>query len=116
MAKHDIYMIRFGSTDLERTKAFYKGVFKWEMNELSDEILGFTTPNGFGGVFVLESSLDPGNSVHVSVEVPEFESYSKKIKEFGGDVPGEPTDFLNYGSGLRIADPDGNILGLWRRE
>ncbi len=116
MAKHEIYMIRFGSTDLKRTQAFYAGVFGWEMNELSDEIVGFTTPNGFGGAFVLESSVDCGNSVQVTVEVPEFASYREKIERLGGQVPGEPTDFLGYGSGLTFFDPDGNRLGLWRRE
>ena len=115
MAKHDIYMIRLGSTDLKRTQAFYEKLFGWEMNDLSDEILGFTTPNGFGGVFVIEPSVDPGNSVHVSVEVPEFDAYRDKIIELGGQVPGEPATFPGYGSGLTFFDPDGNRLGLWKR-
>lgn len=114
MSQHEIAMIRLASTDFERTKNFYQSLFDWEMHDISDDFLGFSTPGELGGGFLRMNRVEPGNSAVLHIEVVEFERYADKVAELGGKVLGDMEEVPGYGSFLPITDPDGNHLTLWR--
>lgn len=49
MAKHAFCHIEWSSTDLERSKTFYGGLFAWKFEPWGEDYLTFTAPEGPGG-------------------------------------------------------------------
>jgi len=84
------------------------------MHDVSEDLLGFSTPGDLGGGFLRMKTVEPGNSAVLHVEVLEFESYTDKVTQLGGKVLSDIEEIPGYGIFLPITDPDGNHLTLWR--
>ena len=115
MAKHSFCHIEWSSTDLERSKTFYAGLFDWKFESWGEGgYLIFTPPEGPGGGIMKADTVTPGASPVVYVEVNEIEPYLEKTKELGGEVAVPKTEIPTMGWFAHLTDPDGNLVGLYQ--
>jgi len=113
MTKHAVGHVEFSATDLERSRAFYQGLFEWSFRSFGDEYLFFEGPGGLAGGLMKVKQVHPGQSSIVYIEVDELEPYLEKVGALGGSVVNDRTPVADMGSFAHIADPDGNVVGLW---
>lgn len=114
MAKHSICHVEWTSTDLERTKAFFSGLFEWKWKAWGTEYLIFSPPEGVGGGIMKVEEVKPGESPSVYIDVEEIEPYLEKVKDLGGGVAVPKTEIPGAGWFAHLTDPDGNIVGLFK--
>ena len=114
MAKHSLCHFEWSSTDLERTKNFFNGLFGWEFQSWDEEYLLFNPPEGPGGGIFKVDKVEPGKSPYIYIEVDEIEPYLEKVKNLGGGVEVPKTEIQKTGWYAHVLDPDGNIIGLFQ--
>jgi predicted enzyme related to lactoylglutathione lyase len=114
MATHSISKITLRSTDFVRTERFYRELFGWKFHQYSDTYLGFEPPSGIDGGFQRRESFTQGDSYLLYIQVEEFESYLNRIPELGGSSTGDIEVVSDSSEYVRVYDPDGNRLALWR--
>jgi uncharacterized protein len=114
MSLHAIVKITLRSTDFERTRRFYGELFGWKFRQHSPTYLGFEPPSGIDGGFQRVDSLNQGDSYLLYILVDEFESYLRRLPDLGGSSAAEVEIVPGYGEYVRLYDPDGNRLALWR--
>jgi predicted enzyme related to lactoylglutathione lyase len=114
MDTHTIIKITLRSTDFERTRRFYNGLFGWKFRQHSPTYLGFEPPSGIDGGFQKVDSFSPGDSFLIYILVDEFESYLSRIPELQGSSTEEVEVVTGHGEYVRFYDPDGNRLALWK--
>jgi predicted enzyme related to lactoylglutathione lyase len=111
---HNILKITLRSSDFARTERFYSELFDWKFHQYSTTYLGFEPPSGIGGGFQRRDSFTQGDSYLLYIVVDEFASYLRRIPELGGQTSGEVEVVSDSESYVRVYDPDGNRLALWR--
>ena len=114
MELHSISRITLRSTDFSRTERFYHELFGWKFHRHSDTYLGFEPPSGIDGGFQRRDTFTQGDSYLLYILVDEFESYLLRIPELGGSSTGEIEAVSESSQYVRVFDPDGNRLALWR--
>ena len=114
MDLHSISKITLRSRDFARTERFYHELFGWKFHQYSATYMGFEPPSGISGGFQRRDSFIQGDSYLLYIEVDEFESYLHQIPELGGYSTGEVEVVSESSAYVRIYDPDGNRLALWR--
>ena len=108
--------------DLESAKKFYS-IFNWEINEIPgmDYISVRTTPvndhqmpikPGAINGGMMKKSKDFKHPV-IAIQVDSVDEYQKKVISKGGKVVMPKIEIPNMGYYAYIADPEGNVLGLW---
>jgi len=112
MACNTVCHVEFDSTDLERSKRFYEGLFGWKFRQFSDSMLAFGTDEGHVGGLEKVDSVTPGRSPSVWFQVDDIESYLTKVTGLGGQILRPKTDLPHVGWSAQAADPDGNPVGL----
>ncbi len=109
----------FFSTDIEKSKAFYTGLFDWTYEDM---------PTGEGRpdytMFSLEGKYVAGGSPTFDPNMPSFwssyitvenvEAMAKKAQELGGKITMPPMDVLDSGRMATITDPTGAMVSLWQ--
>ncbi len=113
MNANSICHVEWSSTDLERTKAFLWGLFGWEFQTFTPDYMLFTTPSGPGGGISEVKEVRAGTSPVVYVAVEAIQPYLEEAVELGGGVAASRTEIPGMGWFAHIADPDGNIIGLF---
>jgi hypothetical protein len=114
MSLHSISKITLRSSDFARTERFYGELFGWKFYQYSETYLGFEPPSGIDGGFQRRDEFSQGDSYLIYIAVDEFESYLQRIPELGGHTAGEVEVVSETSAYVRIYDPDGNRLALWR--
>lgn len=114
MSIHSISKITLRSSDFGRTERFYSELFGWKFHQYSETYLGFEPPSGIEGGFQRRDSFTQGDSYLIYILVDEFESYLRRIPELGGRTDGEIEVVSDTSAYVRVYDPDGNRLALWR--
>jgi predicted enzyme related to lactoylglutathione lyase len=114
MAKNKIGHIEWGSTDLDRSKDFFKGLFDWEFREWNADYYFFNPGEGPGGGFMKVEKVDSGNSGVAYIEVEDIDSTLTQVRKLGGGVTMERTEIPEMGWYAQFTDPDGNVIGLWQ--
>jgi len=112
MAKNTFCHIEFSCTDLKKSQAFYEGMFEWTFRSFGDEMVVFGTGEQHLGGLQKVSSVTPGNSPSVWVEVDDLDAYTAKAAKLGGKVLSEKHPVPNVGFSAMVADPDGNNVGM----
>ena len=108
------------STDLNKSRAFYTGLFGWEFTSvkgyenLAAEIVLGGKP--FGTLRKSEGQITPYDGV-VYIQVKDLTASCAKAKELGGMiVPGFPFDLAdNRGAIALVIDPVGHPIGMYSR-
>jgi len=114
MSSHSILKVTLRSRDFVRTERFYSELFDWKFHQYSPTYLGFEPPSGIGGGFQRRDSFTQGDSYLLYIVVDEFESYLRRIAELGGHSDGNVEVVSPESEYVRVYDPDGNRLALWR--
>jgi len=114
MGIHSISRITLRSRDFARTERFYHELFGWNFVQYSPTYLGFEPPSGIGGGFQRRDSFDQGDSYLLYILVDEFESYRQRIPELGGQCAEKVEVVSESSQYIRVYDPDGNRLALWK--
>jgi len=114
MALNSITKITLRSQDFARTERFYRELFGWKFHQYSETYLGFEPPAGIDGGFQRRDDFEQGESYLIYIAVDEFESYLQRIPELGGHTTGAIEVVSESAAYVRIYDPDGNRLALWR--
>ena len=116
MDVNSISKITLRSTDFARTERFYHELFGWKFQQYSSTYLGFEPPSGVSGGFQRRHSFSQGDSYLIYILVEEFESYLRRIPELGGQCAEEVEVVSENSQYIRVYDPDGNRLALWKNK
>ena len=111
--------------DGDRARAFYSGVFGWQLMEMpemkytlvttgpSDMETGPTEPGFINGGMFERSDDFPGKGPNIVIDVASIEEASKKIEEAGGKVVQDKMAVGDMGFAAYFTDTEGNLMGLW---
>jgi predicted enzyme related to lactoylglutathione lyase len=110
---NSIVHFEIGCKDKPATQAFYTQLFDWKIDD------GMPSYIHTGGEHAITGHLnslghEPHNYTVVYVHVDDVPAYMKKAIELGGKVL-VPEIPIPTGSFAWIADPEGTIVGLFRR-
>lgn len=109
-----ICYIEIPSTDLSRSASFYQKVFAWKIRKRGDGATAFDDGVGqVSGTWVTGRPSSPSPGFLIYVMVDDIPATLESIVRNGGTVvnlPGVDAPEMT----ARFADPDGNVLGLYR--
>ena len=105
-----------GCRDSARTAGFYSQLFDWQTQTQGPATMISTgSPEGIGG-HITTLGHEPHNFVTFYVDVDDLQAYLDKAQTLGGKTLVPPVTIPGQGSFAWLADPDGNIVGLWKAE
>ena len=112
--------------DVERAKAFYGGVFGWQLQTsqvgegeytsvittpVDPQTYAPTEPGAINGGMMQRSEETP--SPVITIGVDDIEQALKEIEANGGTAITPRTPIPDLGAFAYFKDPDGNVMGLW---
>jgi predicted enzyme related to lactoylglutathione lyase len=111
-----IVHVEFPSADFARTGAFYAQLFGWQTQQNGTATyMKFDGDAGPSGGWVRADSVQsPGPIPYVAVE--DLAKVLDKVEKAGGRVLVRSMAFAGGGEVALVGDPDGNVVGLWRRK
>jgi predicted enzyme related to lactoylglutathione lyase len=104
--------VEFWAEDLERTKTFYRTVFRWEFTDYGPDYTSFDDGRLTGGFRRGDAS--PGGPLVVIYAV-DLEAMQAEIEHAGGTIV-EPIFSFPGGRRFHFRDPNGNELAVWSEE
>jgi uncharacterized protein len=111
-----IVHIEFKSADFARTSAFYSRLFDWktEQNASASYMKMDSTGGPSGGWVRADLVQSPGPIAYLVVD--DLAAKLDEVEKAGGRVLVRSLPFAGGGEVGLFADPDGNVLGLWKRK
>jgi predicted enzyme related to lactoylglutathione lyase len=111
-----IVHLEFKSADFDRTAAFYAKLFDWRTEKnASSSYMKLDSSDGPSGGWVRADLVQaPGPIAYLTVD--DLAAKLAEVEEAGGRVLVRSLPFAGGGEVGLFADPDGNVLGLWRRK
>jgi predicted enzyme related to lactoylglutathione lyase len=111
-----IVHIEFSSADFPRTAAFYGELFGWQTQQnAAATYMKFDGADGPSGGWVRSDMVQsPGPIPYLTVA--DLGSTLDKVEAAGGRIIARRMPFAGGGEVGLVADPDGNVLGLWMRK
>ena len=104
------------ATDLDKGKAFYSGLFGWEIPEGSEKTAFYSNAalkgKSVAGIYLQEKGMPSFWTTYIIVE--NVDDVAKKVKDAGGQVVMAPMDVMDYGRMAVLADPAGAVFGVWQ--
>jgi predicted enzyme related to lactoylglutathione lyase len=104
------------SGDYKKAQAFYQQVFDWKIQEHEGMPYALVAPEGEGsiggGIGATQEGQGPSITFYVSVD--DLQAYLDKAEAAGGKAVMPPTPIPGVGSCAMFADPDGNVIGLFK--
>jgi len=111
-----IVHIEFASADFERTAAFYGQLFGWETQQnATASYMKFDGADGPSGGWVRADMVQSPGPIPYLV-VADLAATMEKVEKAGGRVIARRMTFAGGGDVGLVADPDGNVLGLWMKK
>jgi len=114
MGRPVIYF-EIGCRDAAKTEQFYSKLFDWQTSQNGPAVTINTGAAGGIGGHITSLGHEPHNYVTFYVQVDDLDAYLAKATALGGRKLVGPVH-LPTGSFAWMADPDGNIIGLWKGE
>jgi predicted enzyme related to lactoylglutathione lyase len=110
---HPVVHFEIGCRDAAKTQQFYTRMFDWKMQAAGPAVMiDAGGPGGIGG-HITALGHEPHNYVTVYVQVDDPKAYLEKAAALGGKTLVPPVE-IPTGTFAWMADPDGNIVGLWK--
>jgi predicted enzyme related to lactoylglutathione lyase len=108
-----------------RAKKFYQDVFGWQIFKAPDMDYNMVTtvetdqqtmtPKTPGAINGGLTRKDPtGTHPVIVIDVPDVDFHLKQIEGAGGKVIMPKIDIGDFGSYARVADTEGNTIGIWQ--
>jgi len=112
----EIVHIEFKSANFTRTAEFYARLFDWQTEQNgAGSYMKLNGSGGPSGGWVRADLVQsPGPIAYLSVE--DLEKTLNEVEAAGGRILVRSQPFAGGGEIALFADPDGNVLGLWRRK
>jgi predicted enzyme related to lactoylglutathione lyase len=112
----EIIHIEFKSANFARTSEFYAKVFDWQMEQnASASYMKLSGTGGPSSGWVRADLVQsPGPIAYLPVD--DLEATLNEVERAGGRVLVRSLPFAGGGEIGLFADPDGNVLGLWKRK
>jgi uncharacterized protein len=108
----------FWSEDPDRTSRFYQEVFDWQIRTLPDLNYHLVETGGTGGINggIMKPQRGPWPSkLAFYIDVDDLDAYGKRIRDAGGKIIVDKMDVPGVGQLSLFEDPDGRVLGMWKR-
>lgn len=104
-----------GCRDKAKVSAFYAKLLGWKLEDYGGMALMIDTgeKTGIQGHFTALGH-EPHNYVTVYAQVDNLEASIAQATQLGGNPVVPPTEVPGMGHFAWIADPEGNIFGLWK--
>jgi hypothetical protein len=111
LANGKICYIEIPATDLDRSAAFYKTVFGWNIRRRSDGSLAFDDVGEVSGTWILgrPPSSHPGLLFYIMVD-----SVTATLEAMHGGEVVQPIGVDAPEVTARFRDPAGNVIGLYQ--
>lgn len=102
--------------DGKKTREFYGKLFGWEYQLMEGMDYGLVQPAGEGSIGGGISGPMAGGPPYITfyVQVDNLEKYLKDAESMGAKTILPPMPIPNVGSCAMFADPDGNVVGLFK--
>jgi predicted enzyme related to lactoylglutathione lyase len=111
-----IVHIEFASADFARTAAFYGELFGWQTQQnATASYMKFDGADGASGGWVRADMVQSAGPIPYLV-VADLQATVDKVEKAGGRIIARRLPFAGGGEVGLVADPDGNVLGLWMRK
>ena len=107
------------SQDPARASEFYKKVFGWEIRHIPEIEYRVVTTGGTGGINggIMKPKKGPWpNNLALYIDVDDIDAFGRKIREAGGKIVVEKEDVPGVGQFALFEDPDGRVLGMWKKK
>jgi len=115
---HNICHYEIPSTDFQKSKAFYEGLFGWKiemMPEMDYAIFGVADEKLGGGFNKVDKIVNDG--IQIYIEVADIPATLAKATKLGGKIVLEKRQISpEYGYMAFLLDSCGAKIGLWSRE
>jgi catechol 2,3-dioxygenase-like lactoylglutathione lyase family enzyme len=111
--KHTVCHIEFSSADLDRSTAFYSGLFSWTVIRATPDELLFRSPDGLQGTIRRVDTVTPSKLPLLRIEVDDYAPIIDLAARFQGGYSGF-VDPLQGDWAINLRDPDGNLIRLSR--
>ena len=110
---HPVVHFEIGCRDAAKTQESYAKLFDWKMQAAGPAVM--IAADGAGGIegHITALGHEPHNYVTVYVQVDDPKAYLEKAASLGGKTLVPPVE-IPTGTFAWMADPDGNIVGLWK--
>lgn len=103
-----------GCKDTQESAKFYESLFGWSTHQVGPaQMINTGSQEGIQGHFTALGH-DPHHYTIFYVQVDDISAQLAKAEQSGGKVVVPKVDIPNYGSFAWFADPDGNVIGLWK--
>jgi len=103
-----------GCRNSGKTQEFYSKLFDWKIEQHGPAAM-IATGGGMGiDGHITSLGHEPYNYVTFYVHVDDLKAYLDKAGTLGGKMLVPPTEVPGMGHFAWMADPDGNIVGLWK--
>jgi predicted enzyme related to lactoylglutathione lyase len=105
------------TSDAPKLFGFYTDLFGWKID--ADNPMGYgMLESGEGGIpgGIGTASEGAPTGVSVVVDVDDVQGYLDRAQALGGKILVPPYDIPGTGTLAEFLDPQGNRIGLWRRQ
>jgi predicted enzyme related to lactoylglutathione lyase len=109
--------VELNSTNLAKSKAFYKKLFTWKLGEMKGAEGPYTTIDvgrGTGGGMMQQLMPDTPSMWMPYVLVDDIEKSTRKAEKLGATVMKDVTEVPGMGWLSILEDPTGAVIGLWK--
>jgi len=104
-----------GCRNSQKTVKFYSDLFGWKIEQQGPAAMIDTQGGGMGiDGHITALGHEPHNYVTLYAQVNDLQAYLKKAEEQGGKTVIPPQEVPGMGHFAWFADPDGNVIGLWK--
>jgi predicted enzyme related to lactoylglutathione lyase len=111
-----IVHLEFPSVDFARTAAFYGQLFGWQTQQnATATYMKFDGDAGPSGGWVRADMAQSAGPIPY-LPVDDLAKMLDKVERAGGRVMVRSMTFAGGGEVALVADPDGNVIGLWMRK
>jgi predicted enzyme related to lactoylglutathione lyase len=108
----------FWSDDPARVADFYQTVFGWNIRSLPGLNYRLVETGGLGGINggIMKPQAGPWPSkLALYIDVDDLDAFAEKIREAGGKIVVDKVDVPGVGQLSLFEDPEGRVLGMWKR-
>jgi hypothetical protein len=109
---HPVVHFEIGCKDKEAASAFYSEVFGWEIDADPMGVIDTGSTDGIQG-HIAALGHEPHQFTHFYVQTDDVAQTLAQVEQLGGKTVVPPVP-LPSGTFAWFADPEGNIVGLWK--
>jgi len=111
---HPVVHFEIGCRDRAKADEFYSKLFGWRMEQAGPASMIETGSEGGIGSHITALGHEPHHYVTFCVQVEELQAYLDRAQALGGKTLVPPVVVPGRGHFAWMADPDPNLIGLWK--